>query len=129
MRNKKFSVIIPSIVYPKPSPEEISAAYILADYFQADVKFVPRNNRKTPDFLIKKLHWELKTPRGTGKYNVQHLLHSAIQQSENIVVDTRFSKMHVIKIKSELKFHSSVTTKGIKHLLLITKGKKVLEII
>ena len=129
MQNKKYSVIIPNTIFPKPSRIEISAAYILAEYFQADVKFVARSNRKTPDFTIKRLRWELKTPRGVGKYNIQHLLHSAIQQSENIIVDARFSKMHINKIKNELKFHSSVTTKGIKRLLIITKDKKVLEII
>ncbi len=129
MSNRDYSVIVPKSVFPKPSPREMSAAYILSDYFKADIKFIPRSNQKTPDFLIKGLHWELKTPTGTGKYNIQHLLHSAIQQSKNIIVDARFSKMHIAKIKSELKFHSTVTTKGIKHLLLVTKDKKILEII
>ena len=129
MRDKDYSVIVPKSVFPKPSPREMSAAYILMDYFKADVRFIPRGNQKTPDFLIKGLHWELKTPTGTGKYNIQHLLHSAIQQSKNIIVDARFSKMHISRIKNELKYHSNVTTKGIKHLILITKDKKVIEII
>lgn len=75
------------------------------------------------------MHWELKTPIGAGKYNTQHLLHSAIQQSKNIIVDARFSKMHIVRIKNELKYHTSVTTKGVKNLLLITKDKKVVVII
>lgn len=129
MSIKEYSVIIPRNVFPKPSAREISAAYILADYFKTDVKFVPRSNHKTPDFLINRLHWELKSPTGNGKYNIQHLLHSAIQQSKNIIVDARFSKMHITRIKNELKFHSTVTTKGIKQLLLITKDRKIIEII
>lgn len=129
MSNKDYSVIVPKSVFPKPSPREMSAAYILSDYFKADVKFVPRSNQKTPDFLIKGLHWELKTPTGTGKYNIQHLLHSAIQQSKNIIVDARFSKMHISRIKNELSYHSNVTTKGIKHLILIAKDKKIIEIV
>ena len=129
MIKEEYSIIVPKNVFPKPSPREISAAHILSKYFKSDVKFIPRSNQKTPDFLINGLHWELKTPTGTGKYNIQHLLHSAIRQSKNIVVDTRFSKMHITRIKNELTFHSSVTTKGIKRLLLITKDEKIIVII
>ena len=107
----------------------MSAAYILLNYFKTDIKFVPRSNQKTPDFLINGLHWELKTPVGTGKYNIQHLLHSVIQQSKNIIVDARYSKMHLSRIVSELKRHSTLTTKGINNLIVITKGKKILVII
>ena len=129
MPKKEYSVIVPKSVFPKPSVREMSAAYILLDYFKTDIKFVPRSNQKTPDFLINGLHWELKTPIGTGKYNIQHLLHSAIQQSKNIIVDARFSKMHISRIVSELKRHSTLTTKGIKNLIVITKSKKILVII
>lgn len=129
MTKKEFSIIVPESVFPKPSTREMSAAYILLDYFKSDVKFVPRSNQKTPDFLINGLHWELKTPIGTGKYNIQHLLHSAIQQSKNIIVDARFSKMHLSRIISELKRHSTLTTKGINNLIVITKNKKIIVII
>ena len=129
MTKTEYSVIVPKSVFPKPSVREMSAAYILLEYFKSDIKFIPRGNHKTPDFLIKGLHWELKTPIGTGKYNIQHLLHSAIQQSKNIIVDARFSKMHLSRIISELKRHSTLTTKGIKNLIVITKGKKIIVII
>ena len=129
MPKKEFSVIVPESVFPKPSAREMSAAYILLDYFKSDIKFVPRSNQKTPDFIINGHHWELKTPTGTGKYNIQHLLHSAIQQSKNIIVDARFSKMHLARIVSELKRHSTLTTKGIENLIVITKAKKIIVII
>ena len=129
MTKKEFSIIVPESVFPKPSTREMSAAYILLDYFKSDIKFVPRSNQKTPDFLINGLHWELKTPIGTGKYNIQHLLHSAIQQSKNIIVDARFSKMHLSRVISELKRHSTLTTKGINNLIVITKSKKIIVII
>ncbi len=129
MTKSQFSVIIPSNVYPVPSQRELSAARILAAHFKADVTCQPRSNRKTPDFYAAGLYWELKSPTGTGKYNIQHLLHTAIQQSKNIVVDARFSKMNITRIKRELQYHSKITTKGIKNLLLITKDKKVIEIL
>ena len=129
MPKREYSVIVPKSVIPKPSAREMSAAYILLDYFKTNIKFVPRSNNKTPDFLINGSYWELKTPVGSGKYNIQHLLHSAIQQSKNIIVDARFSKMHISRIVNELKRHSTLTTKGIKNLIVITKSKKILVII
>lgn len=124
-----YSVIIPQSVYPLPSPRELSAARLLANHFQCDITCVTRSEHKSPDFKIHNLYWELKSPTGSGKYNIQHLLHSAIQQSPNIIVDARFSKMHISKIKRELIYHSKITTKGIKNLLLITKDEKILVIL
>lgn len=59
-------MIVPRSYYPKSSPEEMSAADILVDFFQANVKFVKRSTGKTPDFLIKGTYWELKSPTGSG---------------------------------------------------------------
>ena len=125
MLKKKYSVIIPSEVYPKPSQREISAAYILSDYFNSDVRFVPRCNHSTPDFLIKGEYWELKTPTGKGKYNIQHALKAAVRQSENIVIDARYSKLHIARIKNELRYELKEVQK-IKKMLLIDKRKRVI---
>lgn len=124
---KNYSIIIPAEVQPGPSPKELSAARILLEYFKKDIVFVSRKNNRTPDFLIDGLFWELKTPTGTGKYNLQHALKSASGQSDNIVIDARFSKMHINRIKSELRFQLSKANK-INRLLLIDKQKAVIEI-
>ena len=126
-RMKKYSIIIPAEVQPGPSSKELSAARILLEYFKKDIVFVSRKNNRTPDFLIGGLFWELKTPTGTGKYNLQHALRSAAGQSDNIVIDARFSKMHINRIKSELRFQLSKANK-INRLLLIDKQKAVIEI-
>lgn len=122
-----YSVIVPKDVYPKPSNNELTAAYILMDYFKADVKFIPRNNCKTPDLLTKHTEWELKTPIGNGKRNLQHVVSRALKQSRNIIIDTRFSKMNSEKIKSHLAAEIKKNSR-IKRLLLINKQKKVIEI-
>ena len=127
MPNKNYSVIVPRAVNPKPSTREMSAAYILNDFFKSDVKFVVRSDNKTPDFLIKNSYWELKSPTGNGKYNLQHALRNAAKQSENIIIDARFSKIHISKIKSELSYQFK-RSKNIKQLLLIDKQKNVIEI-
>ena len=125
MSSDQYSVIVPREVYPKPSTREMSAAYILNDYFRANVKFIARRDGKTPDFLIRGIYWELKSPTGSGKYNLQHALRNAVKQSENIIIDARFSKMHINKIKSELGYQFK-HSRNIKRLLLIDKQKNVL---
>jgi hypothetical protein len=47
-----YSITIPSNIKPKPSEKEIDAAYILSGYFKKNIKFIPRQNGKTPDLLI-----------------------------------------------------------------------------
>lgn len=125
--NNKNQIIIPNEVFPKPTASEISAAYILCDFFGVDVEFIPRNNCKTPDLIISGIAWELKTPTGDGKRNLQHTINRAIKQSQYIIIDVRFSKMHIAKIKGKLCCEIKKNQR-IKRLLLIDKQKNVVEI-
>lgn len=127
MSNPNYSVIVPKELYPKPLNREMTAAFILIDFFNSDIKFVIRNDNKTPDFLIKGKYWELKSPTGNGKYNLQHTLRNAAKQSENIIIDARFSKIHINKIKNELNYQFK-RSRNIKRLLLIDKQKNIVEI-
>lgn len=124
---EKYNIVIPENIYPRPNIREISAAYILAKYFKTNIEFIPRGNQRTPDFLINNLYWELKTPTGTGKYNLQHTLRSATKQSENIIIiDARFSKMNISKIRNELNYQFK-KSQNIKRLLLIDKQKRIVD--
>lgn len=125
---KQFFVIVPSNVKPLPSEKEMSVAYILAEYFRADVKLVARNAQKSADFLITGKYWELKSSTGTGKHNVQHSLQRASKQSKNIVFDARYSRMHASRLKSELRLQMRLIH-GIERLLMIEKSGKVIEIV
>jgi len=123
----KYRVIIPTDLKPSPAHYEITAATLLANYFKTDVEFVLRSNQKTPDFLINGVKWELKSPTGDGKYNVQHQIKAAAKQSANVVFDARRSKMHMTKIRSEVERHFGYT-KPIKRLILIDKYKAIVEL-
>lgn len=125
---KQFFVVVPGNIRPLPSEQELSAAYILTEYFQADVKFVARAAHKTADFLIAGRYWELKSPTGAGKHNVQHSLQRASRQSKNIIFDARYSKIHASRLKFELRAQMRLIH-GIKELLLIEKNGKVVEIV
>jgi hypothetical protein len=91
------------------------------------LQFVLRSNQKTPDFLIDGVKWELKSPTGTGKYNVQHQIKAAAKQSGNIVFDARRSKMHTAKIRNEVECNFKYS-KAVKRLVLIDKNKSLVEL-
>ncbi len=124
---KKYRVIIPVGLKPLPASYELSAADLLADYFKSDVEFVPRSNHKTPDFLVSGLLWELKSPTGDGKYNVQHQIKAAAKQSQNVIFDARRSKRHMTKVRQEVEHHFQ-HVKTVKRLILIDKGLGILEL-
>ncbi len=42
MKSREHVVIIPTTLLPKPTDREVAVAYILADYFWKDVRFVLR---------------------------------------------------------------------------------------
>ena len=127
MTKEEFSVIIPHSYYPKPSVEEMTAADILVDFFKANVTFVKRNIGKTPDFLINNTFWELKSPTGSGKHNIQHNLQDAANQSDHVVLDGRKSKLHPSKLNNEVQYQFEMIKK-IKRLIFINKSGKAIEL-
>jgi len=100
-KSKSGKIIIPVGMKPRPRPHEIEIAEILAKHLKTDIEFIPTTNRNTPDFLIDGTLWELKSPQGTGKNNIQRQLQYAVRQSSNVILDANRSKMHVNKIKRE----------------------------
>ncbi len=127
MKSREHVVIIPTTLSPKPTDREVAVAYILADYFRKDVRFVLRTGHKTADFLIGGRYWELKSPTGNGKRTIQHALQKAVTQSENVVIDISLLKMNYTIAKNKL-IHESKFIPRIKRLLVVDKRGKVLVI-
>ena len=122
----KYKIIVSSDISPYPERYEITAAAILAEYFKSNASFIKRSINKTADVKIKNIAWEIKSPIGKGKRNIQHQFSRAMKQSRNIVFDARRSKIHMLKITRELEKQFKMT-KSIKRLILITKTNKVIE--
>lgn len=112
---------------PRPRQHEIEIAEILAKHFKTNIEFIPASNRNTADFLIDGVLWELKSPQGKGKNNIQRQLKYASKQSKNIIISANRSKLHINKIRGELAIQFQ-KTRSLKRLLLIDKAKKVIEI-
>lgn len=68
---KKCQVIIPVDVHPYPEAHELSAALILAHFFETNVEFIRRTMTiKSADVKIKNVEWELKKPDWKWKEDV-----------------------------------------------------------
>lgn len=119
----KPQLIIPSNTDPRPETFEISAAMILAQFFDSDVKFIARQTSTTPDIEIAGVRWEIKSPIGNGKNNLKHQFSRAMKQSKNIVIDACRSKIDVRNIRRFLVKEANART--LKRLLFVTKDEKV----
>jgi hypothetical protein len=126
-KSKSGKIIIPVGMKPRPRQHEIDVAEVLAKHFKANVEFVPTTEQNTPDFLIEGVLWELKSPQGTGKNNIQRQLQYASHQSPNVILDSTRSKMHATKIKREVEYQFKII-RSVKRLLFVSKDKKVFEI-
>jgi hypothetical protein len=123
-------VVIPAGHPNPPEPHEREVAWILARHFSCTVEFlIPIDDykRKTADFIMNKVEWEMKSPLGNSKSTVHHQIGRAAKQSKYIVFDGRRTSLAddilLSRIRAELKEHSSI-----KQVLFISKNSKVLAI-
>jgi hypothetical protein len=127
MVTRKYNVITPADLKPRPKPHEESAAAILVMYFDDDVRFIKTSSHETPDVLIRGIEWEIKSPIGTGKNNIQKNTREAAHQSSNIVIDLRRSKLHQNRAIGYIKQFLD-RPNNLKRILVITKSEKVLAL-
>ena len=109
--------------------EHEMATVIFLTEMSYDIEFIPKSNIKgihTADIIMMGLEWEMKSPKGDGKWLIKNTFQKAAHQSENIIIDLRRIKIKQDKCieESEKQFRYS---KRIKRLIIITKSKKVLE--
>ena len=95
-----------------------------------DVELIPKSNRKgvrSPDVIMDKLRWEMKSPKGSGRWLMENTLQDAVKQSENIIVDLRRTKRPQDKCLRELaeKFKHS---KNISKIKVITKAHRIIDL-
>lgn len=105
------------------------AAVVFLTEMGCDVELVPKSNKygeHSPDIKMARLFWEIKCPRGRGKYLIQNILHKAARQSENVIIDLRAIKMHPYRAMAEIQKEFTLS-KRIKRLKVITKAGKLID--
>ena len=94
-----------------------------------DIELIPKSNKKgihTADIIMNNTKWELKSPKGKGRWLLENTLQKASKQSPNVIIDLARIKIHQTKCLQELEkqFHKS---KKVKQLKIITKSRKMVE--
>jgi hypothetical protein len=126
MTIKTGKTIIPYGIYPEP--HELTTARFF-NKLGFDVEFIPLSYQKgvhTPDIKMDGILWEIKAPKSSGKYTLQHSFKTALKQSQNVIFDLRnfplYENRYIGKIKNLFN-----TSKSVKRLLVITKSLKILD--
>ena len=123
-----YKIIVDTSYRDRPKDHELSAAVLLTEYFACDIIIVRPTLQHTPDFLIKEKTWELKSPLGNGKNTIKNNLHTARKQSANVIIDLRRCKLHQSKALANIKGYFKDHQSQIKHLIIITKSNKIIEL-
>jgi hypothetical protein len=111
-----------------PQEHEIKTANFLASLGK-DILFLKEADHAgnhTPDIKMDNLRWEMKAPKGKGKYVIQNAIQIAVKQSRNVIVDLMRIKLHQDKALHELEKEFRLS-KSLKRLKIITKSKKVID--
>ena len=93
-----------------------------------NVELIPKSNTPglhSPDIIMNGLKWEMKAPKGAGKYLINNTIQKAVKQSRNIIIDLRRTKRHQSKCLREIEkeFQKS---KSIDHMIVVTKSSRKL---
>jgi hypothetical protein len=127
----KAQVIIPPNHPNPPESHEEATAWVLARHYGCTVQFmIPIDDygRKSPDVLFNGVLWELKSPVGKSRNNIERQLKRALKQSHNIVIDSRRSEIADSILERKIRFEAGFRS-TIKKLIFIDSSEKVIEIL
>ena len=125
LRMKKGKIIPNGVILEKHEYRTI----LLFTEMGVDIELIPKSEKKgvhAPDIVMNGLRWEMKSPKGEGKYLMQNTIQKAVKQSRNVIIDLRRAKRSQERCLQELEkeFGSS---KNLQKLKVITKSRKILD--
>jgi len=96
-----------------------------------NIELIPPSNTphtRRPDFIMDNLEWEMKSPTGNStRMTIDRILHKAAQQSKNIVIDLRRTKLSdqhsLLCIEKNFKL-----SRRIRRILVITKQEELIDL-
>ena len=94
-----------------------------------DIELIPKSERKgvhAPDIVMNGLRWEMKSPKGEGKYLMQNTIQKAVMQSKNVIVDLRRAKRSQERCLQELRKEFD-NSRSLRRLKIITKSRRILD--
>ena len=126
----KHKVIVETGILDSPQGHELKAALIVAnEYFKRDVTFLRQGVHTTADIECNGQKWEIKSPVGNGKKTIENNLRNARKQSKNLIVDFSRMKLHQTKAIANIRFYLKNAPSQFNKVIVITKTKKIIEIL
>lgn len=127
-QNKYTSIIIPGDVYVWPHELKSVQSLANAGYDVEFLRTLKNDRAKSPDIIMDKLLWEIKSPKTDKLSAIERNLKRATKQSENIIIDSRrMVKLHDNSIQKML-IKKYKEQKTIKRLLFINRKREVIDI-
>ena len=96
-----------------------------------DIILLPKSNIKNfriADIIMDGEPWEIKAPKGNGRYTAQNILQDAAGQSRNVIIDLHRCKMNDDNAKARFE-REFVNSKTIKRMKIIDKSRKMIDFI
>lgn len=124
----KYNVIVKTLPQDAPYDFEMSAALLVANYFETDVIFLRPHSLRSPDLNIGGLIWELKSPTGNSKNTIYNNIKTARKQSINIIIDLRRCRMNEHKALSNIRNAYKKRKRKNGTYLIIKKNGKILDV-
>lgn len=124
-RMKKGRIIPNGVILEKHEYKTI----LLFTEMGIDIELIPKSERRgihTPDVMMGGLKWEIKSPKGDGKYLMQNTIQRAVKQSKNVIVDLGRAKRSQERCLQELQKEFNYS-KNLRRLKIITKTRKILD--
>lgn len=86
-----------------------------------------KQRQRTADMILNGVEeWEMKAPKGKGKYVFQNTIQKAAKQSCNVIIDIRRLDMPREKVLAELE-KEFIRSKHLRKMMIITKKRELLE--
>ncbi len=129
---KQYNLIIPIGLKPEPDKYEKAVARLCAEKFQSDILFVKRGVATTPDIQVVRTgqFWEIKNIKGNGRHTIEDNLRKASKQSSNVIITLlATSKLDSRRVAQRIGFILNTKRMPLKHVLLITKSDRIIDII
>ncbi len=126
-----YHFIIPINLKPQPNKYEKVVAKLCAEKFQSDILFIKQGISTTPDIQVikTKQFWEIKNIKGNGKHTIEDNLRRASHQSQNVIISLLKSpNITTRQVESRIRYVLKTSNLQIKHVILITKDEKAIDI-
>lgn len=120
--NNRATISIPEGVFPQDHEIETVRFFAKRGYIVEFLVHSRERGRKTPDIRMQGLLWEIKRPKGRGKYTIQHAFKSAARQSENIIFDLQMFPRPQEKAVQKLEREFTHSLRVRRPLIIISTG-------